>query len=234
MIRWGQVVRTAVGVLLIPLCIAAALTFGRTMLAADARGWHVLVALLLGSGGYVAIYIFFYRSFVKTIFSNEPVAMLWSSVTGYRLPVEPEGAKPKEHPTDIKGRRVPLIVVIVPYLVPIYTVAAVLVIWIVRLLLKGGFPVKSYALVQAFALGLTYTFHLFLVSHDIREKNPNLRSAGYLFTLVLLFLVNVEIIAALSRLVFNNVSWITFNEQLYFKAKDIYAWFWQFNYNPFR
>lgn len=234
MVRWGQVIRTVVGVLLIPLCVAAAITFGRVALVAEAKGYQVVVALLLGVVTYVLLFIFFYRSIVKTFFSKEPVTMMWSTVTGYKLAAQPQETPSSEPPTDIKGRRVPLWAVMVPYLVPIYTVAGVLVVWIVKLILGGRFSDSTYRIVQAFVMGLTYAFHVFLVSHDIREKNPHLRAAGYLFTLVLLFLVNVQILAALGMLVYKNVSWLRFNEMLYSQAKYIYAWFWHFNYNPFR
>lgn len=234
MVRWGQVIRTIVGVVLIPLCVAAAITFGRVALAAEAKGYHVLLALVLGAVTYVLLIIFFYRSIVKTLFSKEPVTMMWSTVTGYKLASEPQEGRSSEPPTDTKGRRVPLWAVMVPYLVPIYTVAGVLIVWVVKLVLGGRFPNSTYEVVQAFVMGLTYAFHVFLVSHDIREKNPHLRAAGYLFTLVLLFLVNIEILAGLGMLVFKNVSWLRFNELLYSQAKYIYAWFLHFNYNPFR
>ena len=233
MVRWGHLIRTVIGVLLIPLCAAAAITFGKAVLATEAERWHVVLALILGAGGYVLIFIFLHRSLVRTIFSKEGVAMMWSSITGYRLPIEPPGGRPTDQPTDVKGRRMPLWAVMLPYLVPIYSVVGALIVWIVKLVLGGRFSNANYQLVQAFVLGLTYAFHVFYISLDIRDKNPHLRSAGYLFTLALMFLINIEMLAALAMLVFR-VNWLDFNVELLIQAKHMYRWFWHFNYNPFR
>ncbi len=236
MVRWGQVIRTILGVLLIPLCVAAAVTFGRTALFAEAKGWHVWVALLAGVGAYTLLFVFFHKSLGRLFFSKEPVTLMWSTVTGYRLPALPadqKGARYSEPPTDVKGRRVPLWAVLVQYLIPLYTIVGVLAVWIAHLVLGGRFAGRTYAIVQAFVIAFTYTFHLFIVCTDIREKSTHLRAAGYVFTLALMFLVNIEIIAALGMLVFKGMNWLAFNEQLYVTAQKTYAWFWQLNYNPF-
>jgi hypothetical protein len=229
MVRWGQIARFVVALLLVPLCVAAALSFGWLALTAEARTIDVLIALLGGAGAYALAFVFFHRS-MKSVISKGPLRRTWGTITGYNIREDPR-ARSSEPAIDDRGRPVPLWAVLLQYLVPLYTVIGVLVVWLVQLLVEMS-PAK-YQIIMSAVIGFTYAFHVFMVCQDIRDKHRDLRRAGYLFTLVLMFLVNVELLAALGMLVFHT-DWIEFNVTVYYKAIDMYTWFWHLDYNPFR
>lgn len=230
MVRWGQIARFVLGLALVPVCVAAAVAFGQMMInvgpGPTVKGNHVLGVLVLGAVTYVLIFVFFHKSILRTIFGREPVQTMWSTITGYRLPnPSAAGDAHPETPTDEKGRRIPLWAVLVPYLIPIYTVVGVFVVWILKLL--SGMSSSTYTFVQAYVIGLTYTFHIFLVANDIRKGQRDLKAAGYLFTLVLLFFVNVEVLSAFAMIVFPNADWIAFNQNFLAEVRREYLWFWR-------
>jgi len=230
MVRWAQIARFVVGLALVPVCVAAAISFGEMMIntgpGPTAKGIHALGVLALGAVTYVVIFVFLHKSVLRTVFGREPVQTMWSTITGYRLPQPAAGGESHpDSPTDEKGRRIPLWAVLAPYLIPIYTAVGVLVVWLLKLLV--GMSGSTYAFVQAYVIGLTYTFHVFLVANDIRKGQRDLKAAGYLFTLVLLFVVNVEVLAAFSMIVFPNADWIVFNQRFLGEARREYLWFWE-------
>jgi hypothetical protein len=216
-----------IAALLIPVCVAAALTFGDLILAQgtgpEVKGIHAGLAFLVGVAVYVVIFLFFHRSIFRTLFDRGPVQSMWSTITGYRLPHPTGDGAPPEVPVDERGRRVPLWAAILPYLLPIYTALAVLAVWLINY--TGVFG-RWYPIVQAFAIGLTLAFHLFLVGNDIRTRQRALRTAGTFFTLVLLFLFNVEILALLAWVIFKNANFVDFNTELLALTEKEYLWFW--------
>jgi hypothetical protein len=189
---------------------------------------YEFLAVLLGAASYVLVFVFFHQSIVAGFFGREPVQNLWGRITGYEM----RGSPQAEFRTDSEGRPAPLWVVLVPYLVPIYTMVGVLLVWIVGLVF--GFSPYTHRVVQGYFIGLTYTFHLFLVFYDIHERHPDLRAAGYFFTLVLILLVNIQFLAAVAMVVLKGASWIDFNRALFHETVREYRWFWEVVTGPFR
>jgi hypothetical protein len=227
-VRLGQILRLVAGVLLIPACVAAAICFA-DMAARGVEGWAAL-AVFLGAGAYVVIFLFFHDSIERTFFGREPVRRLWGTITGYYGPTHRTSRDDER--VDGAGRTVPLYVILVPYTIPLYTVLGMVIVWLVNYLV--GMRASTYSVVQGFVLGLTYTFHLFMLGYDIRRKHPDLKVAGYLFTMVVVFLVNVEILAAVSMLAFDGADWIEFNRNMLAETRYYYGWFWDLVSRPFR
>lgn len=224
-----QILRLVIGIVLVPVCIASAIAFW-SMMASGVGGWSAL-ALLIGAGAYIAVFLFFHDSIERTFFSREPVRRLWGTITGYQGPSQ-RVAGSDDVRLDGEGRVVPLYVVLVPYAVPLYTVLGMLIVWALNRFLLQMKP-DTYSIVQAFVLGITYMFHLFLVGFDIRRKHPDLRAGGYLFTLVVVLLVNLQVLAAASMLAFDGANWFDFNRDVFANMKHQYQWFWDLVRSPF-
>jgi len=220
--RLGNIFRFAVGVLLLPLCYASVVAFGNKVIG-EAGFTKQLLALGLGAATYAIVFVFFHKSLVSVFFGRKPVQRMWSTVTGYRLQDLMEQGKVTKDRTDSKGRIVPLWVIMAPYMVPIYTVVGMLVVWLVKL--TTDVSDETYRMVQGYVIGLTYAFHLFLISYDVRERHPGLRAAGYMFTLVVMLLVNLQVLALLAWLVVG-APWIEFNRALAATAYDVYIGVW--------
>ena len=108
-----------------------------------------------------------------------------------------------------------------------------LIVWALNRFLLHMKP-GTYSIVQAFVLGITYMFHLFLVGYDIRRKHPDLRAGGYLFTLVVVLVVNAQVLAAVSMLAFDGANWFDFNRDVFANMKHQYRWFWGLVRAPFK
>ena len=220
----GSIIRLIVAVLLLPFCYAAALEYGGMI---SGRGSFLGMSyefwtFAAGAAVYLVIFIFFHKTIATWVLGRASVQKAWGTITGFRrLDAESDEAGSATL-TDAKGRVVPLWAVLAPYLVPLYTVAGVLVVWIVMKTRITGMSTSTYLKIQAFLIGLTYTFHLFMLFQDVRRKHTDIRAAGYVFTLVIVFLVNLEILALLGWLVFEGGDWLEFNRHVLAGSQNPY------------
>ncbi len=228
--RLGHIVRWAVGILLLPLCYASVAAFvqevGKGMVGGGSS--LVLASFALGFVVYVVIFLFFHKSIAGAFFGQKSVQRMWSTVTGYRLQDLPQtGGPSREAPKDSKGREVPLWAIMLPHMVPITTIVAMLIVWGIRYVFE--YDLDWYFRTQAFVVGLTYAFHLFLLGVHIRERHAGLRAAGYLFTLVIVFLVHLQILAVLAWIVTpeGGPIWVDFNIALLKEANWVYFYVWR-------
>lgn len=218
----GSVVRLVVGIVLLPFCYAAAMEFGGVMLrTGEGLDLTTLWCLVGGVGVYVVLFLFFHKTMATWVFGRATVERAWGTITGFRrLDAETEDGGKSATMTDAQGRPVPVWRMLLPYVVPLHTVVAVLVVCGVNYFV--GMREPTYMRIQAFVVGITFTFHLFMLFHDVREKRTDVRAVGYVFTLVLVFLVNVEILALLGWLVFKEGDWIEFNRAVLAGSQNPY------------
>lgn len=219
----GSIVRLVVGVALLPFCYVAAIEFG-DLVVGHGHGVfgmsYEFWALLLGAVVYLVIFLFFHKTIASWVFGRASVQKAWGTLTGFRrLDAETDDGMGTTM-TDARGRAVPLWAVLAPYVVPLYTLSAVLVVWIVMKV--AGMSASTYMRTQSFLIGLTYTFHLFMLFRDVRAKHTDIRAAGYVFTLVFVFLVNIEILALLGWLVFDEGDWVEFNRRVLVGSRNPY------------
>ena len=231
--RLAEIIRLVVAVLLLPFCAAAAFVFGRDLARFCLDFQHMSpggFAIFLGGLAYVAVFVFFDETVLALPFARGNVQRFWGTFIGYRGPRSP-GAAESASDADSGPAFRPLLVV--PYMVPIYTLVAIPVIY----LISWAFDIYDrhwLRSLQGFLLGATFTFHVFLVANDVRRKHRDLRAVGYLLTLVVIFVVCVQVVAAAMMAVFPGASWVEFNQDVLREIRYAYEWSWDLVASPFR
>jgi hypothetical protein len=232
-LRLAEIIRLAVAILLLPFCAAAAVVLGK-YLVDFGIGLDVLsdggFAIFLGGVAYVGVFVFFDETVLALPFARGNVQRFWGTFIGYRGPRSP-GAAESASDSDSGPAFRPLLVV--PYMVPIYTVVAIPAIY----LISWAFDIYDrhwLRSLQGFLLGATFTFHVFLVGNDIRRKHRDLRAVGYLLTLVIIFIICVQVVAAAMMAVFPGASWVEFNQKVLSEIRYAYDWSWDLVASPFR
>ena len=218
----GSIVRLVVAVLLLPFCYAAAVEIGGLMLrTGGGLDLTTLWCLIGGVGVYLLLFLFFQKTMATWVFGRATVEKAWGTITGFRrVDAETEDGGKSATMIDAKGRPIPIWRMLLPYVIPLYTIVAVLAVYAVKRF--AGMRGATYMRTQAFVIGLTFAFYLFMVLQDVREKRADVRAVGYVFTLVIVFLVNVEILALLGWLVFEEGDWIEFNRHVLAGSQNPY------------
>ena len=230
--RTWEIIRLVVAILLLPFCAAAMFVLGRDLarfcldIERMSPGGF---AIFLGAAAYVLIFIFFDDTVIALPFARTNVQRFWGTFIGYRGPRAPDAP----HFVDPDSAPPFKLLVVVPYMVPIFTVVAIpglyLVSWIFDL--RDNFRMR---MLQGFLLGATFTFHVFLVGRDLRRKHRDLRAIGYRLTLVVIFIVCVQILAAALMAVFPRASWLGYNQDVLREIRHAYEWSWDLVSKPFK
>ncbi|MBI5050793.1 MAG: hypothetical protein HZC11_07990 [Nitrospirae bacterium] len=105
-----------------------------------------------------------------------------------------------------------------PYLVPIYTI----LIWLVYLLLSLLYSLERYRNHFLFLIGLSLAFHIIFTAELLKTKQSDLLKSGYLFSISIIYIVNISIIAFCLNLIFPNFSFVEFFKSYYQITGDIY------------
>jgi len=229
-VRLAEIIRLVVAILLLPFCAAAAVALGNSLAGLSLVYGGMSdggFAIFLGAVAYIAVFVFFDETVIALPFSRGNVQRFWGTFIGYRGPRSPDSA------LDVDARPAFRPLVVVPYTVPIYTVVAIPVVY----LISWVFNIYDRSWIrslQGFLLGATFAFHLFLVGSDLRRKHRDLRAIGYLLTLVIVFIVCVQVLAAALMAVFPGASWVEFNKDVLGGIRDAYEWSWDLVSSPFR
>ena len=70
-------------------------------------------------------------------------------------------------------------------------------------------------------------FHLAYTAQSIKEKQPDLIKAGYLFSITFIYIVNIVIVFSIISLLFKEASFFDFLSGFYERSKEFYYSFWR-------
>jgi hypothetical protein len=173
------------GLLLIPLCIAAARTAFRIVRATTTADFF-WIPFLAGAACWLTIYIFLPKPLWLYVCGHELTHALWAKLFG---------AKVKSIKITARGGFVTLtktnfLISLAPYFFPLYAVSILIAFNIAAFIwgLSPWFPLL-YLL-----LGAAYCFHLTLTGHALSMKQTDISEQGYLFSAVVIWLGNLGVL----------------------------------------
>jgi len=189
--RWKRT-KFLVGLLLVP--VAAALTrtaFRSLWILAEAPTRLPFIHVAATVAG-VTIWLLawnFLPPLTKTyVLGHELTHALWTLLFGGR----PSNLKVSNAGGSVCVSKTNVWVSLAPYFFPFYTVV-VLVAWLV---LRAAWPAaRPFAPLALFWMGLTWAFHLTFTVRFLRGRQPDVQEHGVLFSLVLIYLLNVLTLA---------------------------------------
>lgn len=156
--------------------------------------WTSLGPVLAGAGVYALFQALFSKPMGLYVFGHELTHAITAWLSGYRvksLKVSASGGEVVTSDTN-------LFVALAPYCVPLYTVMVVALYALVR---RSMDPVTP-PLWCAFAVGLTFAFHLALTFHALRQRQPDLEHGGVFLSLVVIALSNGVALALLLKFLY--------------------------------
>ncbi|MEZ5323574.1 MAG: hypothetical protein R3F19_00695 [Verrucomicrobiales bacterium] len=199
-------VKNVAGVLMLPLCVVSTITFFSSFASAALEGafWKTPEFWFFNLGMILWIIAFWGlpRPVRVYVFGHEMTHALFVYLCGGRVEefkVTPEGG----HVVTDKNN---LLISLSPYFVPFYTVIAVLAFVLIGAFFDlshyhegvffgiGGF---KWAWLMFGIIGLTWGFHFSFTGWMILKDQPDLRSNGTFFSLMLIYLINILMISGL-------------------------------------
>ena len=113
---------------------------------------------------------------------------------------------------------------VAPYLLPIYSILALIALYFLHFF-RNSPPWLDRALL--FAVSFTFTMHLVFTARDLREKDNNVVKPNYFFSLALIYLINIFILALLLDLVSEKFSFLDFFNEVSQITGQTYRAMWR-------
>jgi len=186
-------VKFLIGLALLPACLGAGYAFLR-LLAGFSR---ISVTDLFFLGGFLGYFLFelAFRAPIRTYVLGHELTHVLASLCF--------GGMPKSFRWSKKGGSVTLtrtnfIISLAPYMVPLYTLFLILC----YLVVDRFFYIEPFFPWYVGLVGCSLAFHLRLTVFAIRQGQPDLRTTGVFFSLIVIVLVNFLVLAAVLTAVF--------------------------------
>jgi hypothetical protein len=181
-LKWFKLV---VGLLLVPVCVGACSALWM-VIRASGKADSIWVATLSGAACWLVIYLLLPKPMLAYVFGHELTHALWTWALGGRV---------KRFKASAKGGHVIVtktnfLIALAPYFFPLYAIL------VVALFLAGDWlwNWKPYAVWFHLLLGGSYSFHVTLTWHILKNSQSDITEQGYIFSAVVIFLGNVALL----------------------------------------
>ncbi len=185
-------------VLLLPCCYAIGQVFFEIVFQLKFNGM-VLVPMATGSACMLLLYTWLPKPIWTYVLGHEFTHAIASMLCGGRV----KGMKVTGKGGHVYVTRDNFFVTLSPYFIPIYAIMVFVVFALSRQFFSWDTPMAWAAFF--WALGLAYSFHIFLTWDILHTRQPDITSQGYLFSAVIIFLGNSMIAVLGMKFVSNGI-----------------------------
>lgn len=171
---------------------------------------------ILGAVVYLIIHTILFKPNVVYIFGHELTHALAAFISFGKV----KSFKVSKKGGEVKTTKSNLFISLAPYFFPTYTIIVIL-LWITA---KQFWDIRDFISLFLFAVGLTLTFHFVMTVEFLKTKQPDLIKSGYLFSIALIYFINISMAALILNFVFTDFSFKAYINNAYIAGKDMYAW----------
>lgn len=201
-----------IAVLVIPVAIGVSAAFYNNLLDIKELS-GTLSSFLWGIAAYAAIHILFYKPTFLYVLGHEAVHAGMSWIMGGKIKsfkVSGEGGAVASDKTNT-------VTELGPYFVPIYAI----LITIVYFLVATSYNVNSSVFI--FLIGFALAFHIISTMEVMKIRQPDIVKSGYFFSVVMIYVLNIVVIAMLFALLFPSFSAKRFWVDSWLSSKAMYV-----------
>ncbi len=215
--RW---VKFLVGLFLLPLAGLLTQTFFTAFARTTIRDqfWITEEFWFFALGAVLFLVAFFGlpRPLWLYVFGHELTHAIWVILMGgrvHKFHVASEGG-------HILADRTNTWIALAPYFFPIYSVIAVVLYGLCGFFVDVG----PYRQLLYAVIGVTWTFHLAFTCWMITKGQPDLHYGGTFFSIMIIYLINLALLAMLLILASPQVTWKSFGREFFHNTVDFTAW----------
>jgi len=182
-----RLLRTVIGLLLLPVCVAAsmaAVSILRTVSPASfASVPRPAWALLCGLWLWLTVWVCLPKPVRAYVLAHELTHAFWGILTGERVIAMKVGEKSGS--VLLSGSNI--LITLAPYFFPLYTILVIATYHLLGLFLA----VQTYEIFWLALIGLTWGFHATFTISALLEKQPDIAIYGRMLSYSLIYLLNI-------------------------------------------
>ena len=211
---FSRIIKTILGIILLPVAIGTAKAFyGAIMdMGLDSNLFHLFERGVLL---YLLFHIFVAKPVYLYVLGHEFTHVLATWLSGgtvVEFNVTPRGGSVVTSKTNF-------FIELSPYFVPVYTLLLGPIFWILKTLDKTP-PFMSAIFV--FLVGITLAFHFVMTSDALRLRQSDVGKSGIIFSLVLILIGNLIVVMAVFCPFFSDLSFVAFIKSATANSFEIY------------
>lgn len=182
-----RVFKRILGLFLIPACWAVCRALWALLLDLQEGPWSLwswsFHGLWIGLALWLLCYTVMPRPMRTYVFAHELTHALWAWAMGARI----KGIKVGRDGGHVKLSHTNFLITLAPYFFPFYTMLVITL----HAVLSIFRDLSRYEPVWMGWVGLTWGFHLTFTIFALKQRQPDIRAHGHLFSYVIIFLFNV-------------------------------------------
>lgn len=210
-----RLLRFLLGIITLPVCIGASLALYEQFTQIKSISYDNQKYFLFGAVAYLVVHAAFFKPAYLYILGHELMHVVAALISGGKI----NSFKASSRGGSVNTNKSNIFIALTPYLFPFYTIIATAAFLVILVVTKSMAPYAPFL----FVIGFTLAFHIILTIDFLKIRQTDLLHAGYLFSICLIFTVNLIVIGFIFSLLFKELIFIDFIRAVYFKSKDIYA-----------
>lgn len=205
-------IKLAIGVLVIPIAFGISIAFYNNVITIKELAGS-LKYLLWGVTGYVVLHLLFYRPTYLYVLGHEAVHAGISWIFGGKI----KSFKVSEKGGSVATDKTNTVVELGPYFVPIYAI----IISAIYFVVASSYNINGSIFI--FLIGFTLAFHVISTVEVMKIRQPDIMKSGYLFSIVMAYVLNILVISLIFELLFPSFSGKKFLLDAWLLSKGSYA-----------
>jgi len=209
-----KIVRTIIGILIIPVAIGVAKAFGTAMSEISLLN-GVLHILERGVLIYLLFHVLVMRPIYIYVLAHEVVHVMATWICGGKVVsfrVTPAGG-------NVETSKTNFFIELSPYFVPLYTIIIGLGYALLRALDKTPLFMTEILL---FLIGVSLALHLVMTAESLRVQQPDIVKSGLIFSYVLIFVCTLVVVIAVFAPIFSDITFTGFIKDAYSNSLKLY------------
>ncbi len=213
--KTGEIAKTIVGLFFLPVVASVSITFYKQFGSLGGPWSMEQQYFMMGVIAYCFMHLVIFKPSYIYVFGHESVHALaaWlclSKVKSFK--VSPNGG-------SVSTSKNNLFIALSPYLVPFYSIVAAIALYIANnVFLENSVPYKYFL----FLLGFTLSLHIVMTIDALKTKQPDLVKAGYLTSEIIIYVINMIVIAGVMGLMTKGFSFADFMFNTWNLTVDMY------------
>ncbi|MFH0772657.1 MAG: hypothetical protein V1933_08590 [Candidatus Omnitrophota bacterium] len=171
---------------------------------------------ILGAAVYLIVHTVLFKPNFMYIFGHEMTHALAAFISFGKV----KSFKVSKKGGEVKTDKSNIFISLSPYFFPTYT----LIIMLAWFLAGKFWQIGDWIYVFSFGVGFTLVFHFVMTVEFLKTKQPDLIKSGYLFSIALIYLINVTMAALILSFMFSDFSFKAYLENAYICGKEVYIW----------
>lgn len=166
-----------------------------------------------GIGSYVILHLLFYKPTYLYVLGHESVHAGLAWVFGGKI----KSFKVSEDGGSVGTDKSNFVIELGPYFIPIYAI----IITIIYFVVASSYNINGDLFV--FLIGFTLALHMISTIEVMKIRQPDIAKSGYLFSIVMVYILNIAVISFIFSMIFPTFSMGKFSIDLCSFSKYIYV-----------